>query len=145
MNASGAGSGTGTIYFTKLDFSGTGLATSGIANGTVNIGSASESFSYIANGSYSMFLNASFNYLISSYTGTPDILMLKNNEIITTRELSFQVAARSQKTPRARADLYNGQISIIQTIRVVAGDKITFSHSGEAGFIKSGDISITVS
>ena len=143
VNASGAGSGTGTIYFTKLDFSGTGLATSGTANGTVNIGSASESFSYIANGSYSMFLNANFNYAISSLLANPSIMMLKNNEIIADRELVYSAVLNSAVT--RQSNLNTGQVSIIQTIRVVAGDKITFSHSyGGNALIKSGDISITV-
>ena len=143
VNASGAGSGTGIIYFTKLDFSGTGLATSGIANGTVNIGSASESFTYIANGSYSMFLNANFNYAIHGLLANPSIMMLKNNEIIAARELLYG-GVRSLLVPR-QSHINTGQESIIQTIRVVAGDKITFSHSyGGNSLIKSGDISITV-
>lgn len=132
VNASGAGSGNGTIFFTKLDFSGTDLATSGSANGTVNIGTASESFSYIAKGSYNLLLTANLEHYVRH--GGAQLKLLKNDEIILTRNLT-QVRHLQRE---------NNDISILKNIRVVAGDKITFSQSGAQGAIRAGEISITV-
>jgi len=130
VNASGAGSGTGTLYFTKLDFSGTDLATSGSANGTVKIGDFSESFSYIANGTYQILILASFQ-TYARYGG--ELKILKNDEIILTREL----------TQTRHLQPGRNEMSILKNVRVVAGDKITFSQTAGASF-KAGDISITV-
>ena len=132
VNASGAGSGNGTIFFTKLDFSGTDLATSGSANGTVNIGTASESFSYIAKGSYNLLLTANLEHYVLH--GGAQLKLLKNDEIILTRTLT-QVRHLQRE---------NNDISILKNIRVVAGDKVTFSQSGAQGAIRAGEISITV-
>ena len=131
VNASGASGRAGVLYFTKLDFSGTDLATSGTANGSVNIGTASESFSYIANGSYQILILAS----LQTYDryGSGEVRILKNDEIIFTRAMS-----QTRHLQRSRNEL-----SILKNISVVAGDKITFgAESGSS--IKAGDISITV-
>ena len=142
VNASGAGSGTtgdgyGSIYFTKLDFSGNGLETSGSAAGTVNIGSLSEGFSYIAKGSYNIFLITNFSYkkhrvlqgparLAQLYRDEPTVSLLKGDQIIESRTIST---------------LFDNDISIIRNIRVVAGDKLTLNSGGA---VQSGNISITV-
>jgi len=132
VDASGAGSGNGTIFFAKLDFSGSDLATSGSADGTVNIGTASESFSYIAKGSYNLLLTANLEHYVRH--GGSKLKLLKNDEIILTRTLT-QVGQHQQE---------NNDISILKNIRVVAGDKITFSQSGGFNAIRAGEISITV-
>jgi hypothetical protein len=130
VNASGASGRAGVVYFTKLDFSGTDLATSGTANGTVKIGDFNESFSYIANGTYQILILASFQ-TYARYGG--QIRILKNDEIIFTREMT-----QTRHLQKSRNEL-----SILKNIRVVAGDKITFgAESGSS--IRSGDISITV-
>ena len=85
VNAGGGGGASGTIYFTKLHFSGTDLATSGSANGTVNIGTASESFSYIANGSYQILLVLNLTYKNTDYGRAVNVL--KNGSIISSREV----------------------------------------------------------
>ena len=133
VNASGAGSSSGTIYFTKLHFSGTDLATSGSANGTVNIGTASESFSYIAKGSYQILLVLNLVYTNNTSSGR-SINILKNGSIISGREVTK--TGTTGTTPTG--------LVIMQAIRVIAGDKITLSHSLGKESIKSGDITITV-
>ena len=132
VNAGGGGGASGTIYFTKLHFSGTDLATSGSANGTVNIGTASESFSYIANGSYQILLVLNLTYKNTDYGRAVNVL--KNGSIISAREVGHT---------GARAHHAKGLV-IMQAIRVVAGDKITLSHNLGKESIKSGDIAITV-
>ena len=133
VNASGASSSSGTIYFTKLHFSGTDLATSGSANGTVNIGAASESFSYIAKGSYQILLVLNLVYTNNTSSGR-SINILKNGSIISGREVTK--TGTTGTTPTG--------LVIMQAIRVIAGDKITLSHSLGKESIKSGDITITV-
>lgn len=130
VNASGASGRAGVLYFTKLDFSGTDLATSGSANGTVKIGDDNESFSYIANGSYQILILASFQ-TYARYGG--HIRILKNNEIIFTQEI-WQTSHLQRN---------RNQSSILKNISVVAGDKITFGAENGSS-IKAGDISITV-
>tara|TARA_E500000305_G_scaffold90962_1_gene78545 strand:+ start:113 stop:892 length:780 start_codon:yes stop_codon:yes gene_type:complete len=132
VNAGGGGGASGTIYFTKLHFSGTDLATSGSANGTVNIGTASESFSYIANGSYQILLVLNLTYKNTDYGRAVNVL--KNGSIISSREVEHTGA----RAPAAKG------LVIMQAIRVIAGDKITLSHNLGKESIKSGDIAITV-
>ena len=132
VNADGGGGASGTIYFTKLHFSGTDLATSGSANGTVNIGTASESFSYIANGSYQILLVLNLTY--KNTNSGRAVNVLKNGSIISSREVEHTGA----RAPAAKG------LVIMQAIRVIAGDKITLSHNLGKESIKSGDIAITI-
>lgn len=134
VNAGGAGGGSGTIYFTKLHFSGTDLATSGTGNGSVNIGNASESFAYIAKGSYQILLVLNLTFKNSDMFRKFNIL--KNGQIIDARDLE-----NSAKSTRADSTRY---LNAMLPIRVIAGDKITFSSTLDKNAIIAGDVSITV-
>ena len=137
MNASLAGNALGTagphVYFTRLDFKGSALAEAEAGNGTVNIGSASEGFSYTANGSYNIFLIVNINFKryvprIGAWGGQNDskLTLLKNEDIIGEFTVTHSIHANA---------------SIIRNIRVVAGDKLTLFSGGR---VIGGDISITV-